>query len=347
MTCGIFRFDLSEPSPDPLGSSTPFLVSTYRMLSATDLGDGSAGTTSTADRSAQPRSGPELAPMRPRVIAVANQKGGVGKTTTTVNLSAALALAGQRVLLLDLDPQANSSSGLGINGDSYPSTVYESLIGLEELHSARLKTEIEHLDLIPSSRRLVGAELELADVERREFRLKESLASIEREYDLVLIDCPPSLGLLTLNALTAARSILIPIQCEYYALEGLGSLMHTIRLVQGRLNPSLFVEGVLLTMFDGRLNLAQQVADETRRYFGDRVYRSIIPRNVKVSEAPSFGKPVMIYDPRSAGSLSFETLAKEVLGDEQESLGPRTGRPDSGRDDGDTSGWIPDHSSSA
>jgi chromosome partitioning protein len=248
-----------------------------------------------------------------RTVAIANQKGGVGKTTTAVNLAAALALAGKRVLLIDLDPQGNAGSGLGYPSIKVQRGVYEVLAGDLTLSQVTLETEIAGLHLIPSGQRLVGAEVELVDVPRREYRLKEALVEVEERYDFILIDAPPSLGFLTLNALTAARSVLVPVQCEYYALEGLSHLLSAIRLVQQGLNPTLQIEGVLLTMFDNRLNLSQQVLEETRRFFAERVYRTVIPRNVRLSEAPSFGKPVVIYDPACAGSMSYINLAKEVI----------------------------------
>ncbi len=249
----------------------------------------------------------------PRTVAIANQKGGVGKTTTAVNLAAALALNGKRTLLIDIDPQGNAGSGLGYPSLKIQSGIYDVLAGEAPLSRVTIETDVAGLHLIPSGQRLVGAEVELVDLPRREYRLKEALAEVEDRYDLILIDAPPSLGFLTLNALTAAKSVLVPVQCEYYALEGLSHLLSAIRLVQQGLNPTLQIEGVLLTMFDNRLNLSQQVLEETRRFFAERVYRTVIPRNVRLSEAPSFGKPVVVYDPGCAGSMSYMNLAKEVI----------------------------------
>ncbi|HYM80371.1 MAG TPA: AAA family ATPase [Candidatus Limnocylindria bacterium] len=248
-----------------------------------------------------------------RVIAVASQKGGVGKTTSAINLGACLAQEGRRTLLVDIDPQANATSGLGINGNNQRSTTYESLIGQAELAAAITPTALANLDLVPSAQRLSGAEVELVGVMARETRLKTCLASVRSDYDFVLIDCPPSLGLLTVNSLTAADSVLIPLQCEYLALEGLTQLIGAIRLVQDHLNPGLRIEGVLLTMFDARVNLSQQVADEARKFFAERVYKTVIPRNVRLSEAPSFGKPIVLYDPNSSGADSYRQLAQEVI----------------------------------
>ncbi len=248
-----------------------------------------------------------------RTVAIANQKGGVGKTTTAVNLAAGLALCGKTVLLIDLDPQGNAGSGLGYPSIKVQRGIYDVLTGNAALSDVFLETEVAGLQLVPSGQRLVGAEVELVEVPRREYRLKEALVDVEERFDFILIDAPPSLGFLTLNALTAARSVLVPVQCEYYALEGLSHLLSAIRLVQQGLNPNLQIEGVLLTMFDNRLNLSQQVLEETRRFFAERVYRTVIPRNVRLSEAPSFGKPVVIYDPQCAGSTSYMNLAKEVI----------------------------------
>jgi chromosome partitioning protein len=249
-----------------------------------------------------------------RVIAIANQKGGVGKTTTAINLGASLAVAECRTLVIDMDPQGNATSGLGISPDPEMLTVYDVLIGRREAQEAVIKAvPFPFLDLMPSTRDLVGAEIELVGALSRETVFRRALESIREEYDYILVDCPPSLGLLTLNTLTAADSVLIPIQCEFYALEGLSQLLNTVRLVQRALNPGLEIEGVLLTMFDRRLNLSRQVAAEAREYFRDRVYRTAIPRNVRLAEAPSFGQPIVQYDVLSQGAQSYLALAKELL----------------------------------
>jgi len=248
-----------------------------------------------------------------RIISVASQKGGVGKTTTAINLGACLAQESRRVLIVDFDPQGNASSGLGINGNDQRATTYDALIGQAEIRDVIVPTALANLDLSPTGQSLSGAEVELVGMMARETRLKTSLASVRDQYDFILIDSPPSLGLLTVNALTASDSVLIPLQCEYLALEGLTQLIGAIRLVQDHLNPGLRIEGVLLTMYDARLNLSKQVADEARKFFSERVYKTMIPRSVKLSEAPSFGKPIVLYDPHSTGAESYRELAREVI----------------------------------
>jgi chromosome partitioning protein len=248
-----------------------------------------------------------------KIMAVANQKGGVGKTTTAINLASCLAVAEKKTLLIDIDPQANSSSGLGCFCEDSDMTIYEVLIEGANPAEAIRPTMLPYLNLLPSHVRLVGAEVELVPMVAREHKLKEALESIKNEYNYIIIDCPPSLGLLTLNTLTAADSVIIPIQCEYYALEGMGQLLNSINLVQKHLNPNLAIEGVLLTMFDGRLNLSRQVADEARKFFPDKVYETAISRNVRLSEAPSFGKPIVKYDILSTGAQNYLSLAKEIL----------------------------------
>jgi len=249
-----------------------------------------------------------------RVIAIANQKGGVGKTTTAINLGASLAVAEKKTLVVDIDPQGNATSGLGLERRDTLPTVYDVLIGERPAQEAVASAvHFPTLDLIPSTRDLVGAEIELVEAQNRETILRRAIKGVRERYDYVLVDCPPSLGLLTLNTLTAADSVLIPIQCEYYALEGLSQLLNTIRLVQKGLNPSLDIEGVLLTMYDRRLNLSRQVAAEAREYFGAKVYRTAIPRNVRLAEAPSFGKPIVLYDVLSQGAQAYLQLAKEVM----------------------------------
>lgn len=248
-----------------------------------------------------------------KIIAITNQKGGVGKTTTSVNLGAGLAALGKRVLLVDIDPQGNTTSGVGINKADVANCIYDVLINEVPPKEAILETRSENLHLIPATIQLAGAEIELVSTISRELRLKKALSQVKADYDYILIDCPPSLGILTINSLTASDSVIIPIQCEYYALEGLSQLLNTVRLVQKNLNPLLRIEGVLLTMLDARTNLGIQVIEEVKKYFQEKVYSTIIPRNVRLSEAPSHGQTIITYDPRSKGAEVYLELAKEVV----------------------------------
>ena len=246
-----------------------------------------------------------------RIISIANQKGGVGKTTTAINLASLLAAAEKKTLLIDIDPQSNSSSGLSIV--KHNPSIYDVLIGNADVKDVIIESYMPFLDLLPSNINLVGAEIEMVDLPNRETILKNSISEVYERYDYIIVDCPPSLGLLTLNALTASTSVLIPVQCEYFALEGLGQLLNTIKIVKQYFNTNLLIEGVLLTMFDTRLRLSHQVAEEVRKYFGDKVYNTVINRNVRISEAPSYGKPIILYDATSSGALNYMAFTTELL----------------------------------
>lgn len=258
-----------------------------------------------------------------KVIAIANQKGGVGKTTTTVNLSSCLAAKGKRVLVIDIDPQGNTTSGLGISKKSLKKSIYDVLINDETIQEVTIRTEYDNLFICPSNIQLAGAEIELVSILAREYRLKNALIEVRDSFDYIIMDCPPSLGLLTINAFSSADSILVPIQCEYYALEGLSQLTNTIKQVKKALNPDLDLEGVLLTMFDARTNLAIQVVAEVKKYFPRKVFKTVIPRNVRLSEAPSYGQPIIVYDPRSRGAECYIELAEEIIEYTEENMEKR------------------------
>ena len=260
-----------------------------------------------------------------KTIAIANQKGGVGKTTTAINLAAVLATDGIRVLLVDADPQGNATSGLGVVRGSFRKSLYHALVLAEPLQSIILPTELPSLNIAPANKDLTGAEVELVDMEKREFKLRDALESVAPDYDFIIIDCPPSLGLLTLNALTAARSLLVPIQAEYYALEGVTELFDTLARIRRLHNPNLTIQGLLLTMYDERTNLSAAVASDLRDFYGQQVFQTVIPRNVRLAEAPSYGKPIILYDMHSKGSEAYSQLAKEILAHDTKAIGPRIG----------------------
>lgn len=249
-----------------------------------------------------------------RVIAVANQKGGVGKTTTAVNLSSALAQKGEKVLVIDVDPQGNTTSGLGCDKNKAENTVYDVLVNGVDIKDAIIETPYFSMKIVPSNINLAGAEIELVGMNKREYLLKDAIDSVRDSFDFIIVDCPPSLGLVTVNALTSVDSVLIPVQCEYYALEGIAQLTNTINLIKNAYNPDIEIEGVLMTMFNGRTNLSIQVVEEVRKYFGRKVYKTLIPRNVRLSEAPGFGEPINVFDKHSTGAAAYDKLAEEVLG---------------------------------
>lgn len=248
-----------------------------------------------------------------RIIAIANQKGGVGKTTTTINLSASLAAKGKKVLVIDMDPQGNTTSGFGVDKNELENTVYELILGECSIEECLLKDVINNISMIPSNVNLAAAEIELIGVEKKEFILKNEVDWIKDQFDFIIIDCPPSLSMLTVNAMTTADTVLVPIQCEYYALEGLSQLIHTVNLVRERLNPTLDIEGILFTMYDARTNLSMQVVENVKSHLNQRIYKTMIPRNIRLAEAPSYGMPINLYDPRSAGAESYMALAEEVI----------------------------------